>query len=422
MIKKLRYLLFLFSLALFAQQRENNTSFNTIVLTPEIMGGITSEPNEGFPEHSFQKQLMFSLGWDNRSNSQEWAQRLKGPRTGISVGYANFGNAESLGYALTLMPFIEINAFGKENLKIVVGTGASYFNKIFDPVTNPNNQAVATEINWSFRLFMHYKIVSSKRLDWRLGAGYFHHSNGHTRLPNQGYNSFLVSLSADIKNDSQKPQPIPTFDFKQSSYNYFTFRSGFGFNVLTKSINMQKGVYTVSAETGKVFNNTYKVGVGAYYRFYQTYYDYIINNESLVQDEREFDYYKENPWQNATNYGVSIKGEILLNHFGIELQFGFSLHKPGYKIDWRLNQGWSVIPREFPEDGPVVLGDLDDTSFKIKNVFSTRLALKYYLIGTKTAPKNNLFISANLNSNFGQADFTEFGIGYVHAFNFKSKK
>ena len=130
-MKKLNYLLCLFSLTLFAQQPEENSSFNNIILTPEIMGGVTSEPNKDFPEHSFQKQLMFSLGWDNRTNPQEWAQRLKGPRTGMSVGYANFGNADSLGYALTLMPFIEINAFGKENLKVVVGMGASYFNKIF---------------------------------------------------------------------------------------------------------------------------------------------------------------------------------------------------------------------------------------------------------------------------------------------------
>jgi hypothetical protein len=421
MIKKLRYLLCFFSLTMLAQQPSTISSFSNIILTPEIMGGVTAEPNKNFPEHSFQKQLMFSLGWDSRRNPQEWAQRLKGPRTGISVGYANFGNSDSLGYALTLMPFIEINAFGKQNLKVVVGMGGSYFNKIFDPITNPNNQAVATRINWSFRLFMHYQILTSKRLDWRLGAGFFHHSNGHTRLPNQGYNSFLVSLSTDIKNESQKSIPLPKFDFKRSSYNYFTFRSGFGFNVLTKSINMQKGVYTLSAETGKVFNNTYKVGVGAYYRFYQTYYDYIVNNESLVQDGREFDYYKENPWRNATNFGVSIKGEILLNHIGIDVQLGFSFHKPGYKIDWRLNQGWSVVPREFPEDSPVVLGDLNDTSYKIKSVFSTRLALKYYLIGTKIAPKNNLFVSANLNSNFGQADFTEIGIGYVHSFNFKSR-
>ena len=383
------------------------------------MGGITSEPNGGFPEHDFQKQFMLSLGWDNRSNSQEWAQRLKGPRTGISVGYANFGNAENLGYALTLMPFIEINAFGKKNLKVVIGFGGSYFNKIFDPINNPNNQAVTTPINWSFRAFMHYHIASSRRLDWRLGVGVFHHSNGHTRLRNQGYNSFLLSLSTDIKPNSIASTPAPKLNFTPSSYNYVAFRSGIGITVMTRAINEQKGVYTLSAETGKVYNNTYKIGVGAYYRLYQTYYDYIVNNETLVQDGREFDYFKDNPWYYATNYGVSLKGEILLNHVGIDVQLGFSLHKPAYKVDWRLNQGWKFVPLYFTEDSATVLGDLDDQKFKIKSIFSGRFSLKYYVIGTKIAPKNNLFFSISMNSNYGQADFSEIGVGYVYSFNFK---
>ena len=419
---KTHYFLFLFSLTLFSQQVKRTAPFSNIVITPEIMGGITPEPNKNFPERSFQKQLMLSLGWDNRKNQQEWAQRLKGPRTGISIGYADFGNADKLGYALTVMPFIEVNAFGQKKLKAVVGLGTSYFNKIFDPISNPNNQAVTTRWNWSFRLFMHYQIISSKRVDWRLGAGYFHHSNGHTRLANQGYNSLLVSLSADIKNESKATKPLPASVFKPSSYNYITIRGGAGMNTLTKSINGQKGVYTVSVETGKVLNNIFKIGVGAYYRFYQTYYDYITDNETLVQDGREFDYFKEDPWYYATNFGLSVKGEFLLNHVGIDIQLGFSLHKPAYAIDWRLNQGWSVVPRYFTEEGPVVLGDLEETSYKIKKILSTRLALKYYLIGTNTAPKNNFFVSVNLNSNFGQADFSEIGFGYVRAFNFKSQE
>ena len=408
-------------MALFAQQPEAKSSYSNLILTPEIMGGITAEANIDFPDHSFQKQFMFSLGWDSRSNPQEWAQRLKGPRTGISLGYANFGNDESLGYGLSLMPFFEVNAFGRKNLKVVVGTGVTYFNKIYDPITNPFNQAVTTSLNWSFRMFMHYQIISSEKIDWRLGAGYFHHSNGHTSLPNQGYNSFMASLSADIKNTTNPALPISDYIFKKSSYNYFTFRAGYGINVMTKTINDKREVYTVSAETGKVFNNTYKVGIGAYYRFYQTYYDYIVNNETLVQDGREFDYFKEDPWRYATNFGLSIKGELLLNHIGMDVQLGFSLHKPGYQIDWRLNQGWSVVPREFPEDGPVVLGDFNETSYKIKRVFSTRSTLKYYLIGTKKAPKNNLYVGLRINTNFGQADFTDIGLGYIYSFNFKEK-
>lgn len=426
MTKKLSYFVFLFTVALFGQQAEtiSTTETTNFVFTPELLAGVTAEANSNFPEHSFQKQLLFNFGWEQDGNPQEWAQRLKGPRTGISLGLADFGNLDSLGVAITAMPFIEFNVFGRKNLKVVVGTGASYFNKKYNAETNPNNQAVTTDLTWSFRLFMHYQVLTTKRLNWRLGGGFFHHSNGHTKLPNQGYNSFLVSLSADIKNPTKKfPSLLPKETFEKSSYYYYSFRSGYGANVLGKpeEFNTKKGIYTLAGTVGKVYNNTFKVGLGFYYRYYQHYYDYIKNNESLVQEGREFDYFTESPWRYATNFGISINGEVLLNHFGIDLQIGINLHKPAYAIDWRINQGWSVVPRVIPEVSNIVLGELD-SKYKLKKTISSRLGLNYYLLGTKDAPKNNVFVGFHLNSNLGQADFTELSLGYVHNFGVRQKK
>ena len=126
-------------------------------------------------------------------------QRLKAPKTGFSLGITDFGNRDSLGIAISAMPFIEFKAFGSEKWSVLTGMGASYFTKKFNEDTNPQNQAVTTDITWAFRMYLYYQFLSTKDLDWRLGLGYSHHSNGHTRLLNQGYNSFLVSLSADIK-------------------------------------------------------------------------------------------------------------------------------------------------------------------------------------------------------------------------------
>lgn len=422
MTKKLTYIVFIFTVALFSQQTETATTKN-FVFTPELLAGITAEANSNFPEHSFQKQLLFSFGWEQEGNTQEWAQRLKGPRTGLSLGLADFGNSDSLGIAISAMPFIEFNAFGKKNLKIVVGTGASYFNKKYHAETNPNNQAVTTDLTWSFRMFMHYQIITTKALHWRLGGGFFHHSNGHTKLPNQGYNSFLVSLSADIRNTTKElPSLLPKDTFNKTRYSYVSFRSGYGINVLGKpeEFNKKKDVYSLAGTVGRVYNHTFKVGLGFYYRFYQHYYDYINENESLVQDGREFDYFRESPWRYATNFGVSINGEVLLNHFGIDLQLGINLHKPAYAIDWRINQGWSVVPREIPEVSNIVLGELD-SKYKLKKTISSRMGLNYYLFGTKEAPKNNVFVGFHINSNLGQADFTELSLGYIHNFGYTTK-
>lgn len=393
---------------------------NSFRFTTEVMVGQSAESNSNYPDRNLQYQLWANLGWDQSKNWQEWAQRMKKVRTGIGLGYTNFGNSDSLGSAITLMPNIEFNAFRSDRLKVNVGMGGSYFTKKYDPLTNPNNQGITTDLAWSFRLFMYYNFLTGEKIDWRMGIGYSHHSNGHTRLPNQGVNSFLLSLSADLKsNFANTSDEIDINRYTRSSYSYLSLRSGYGINVLSGAYNDKKGIYTVSGAYGKVLNNTFRIGIGAYYRFYQHYYDYIEGNESLVQDGREFESFKMNPGWNASNIGIYLNGEFLLNHFGIDLGIGYNLHKPAYKIDWRINQGWDNTPREIPEYW--MLGEFD-SKFKLKHAILTRMGLKYYLIGTTKAPKNNLYLGFHINANLGQADFTELSLGYVYSFNFMNRE
>jgi hypothetical protein len=417
-MKKLLTTFIFFSCFIASSQTEEKTTNSSLILTPEFMVGISAEANENFPERNPQVQTILNIGWDTKNNSQEWTKQLKKPRTGVSLGYTNFGNNDSIGSAITLMPFIEFNAFKREKLKLLVGTGASYFTKKLNSETNPNNKAITTDIVWSFRLFMYYNFLKTKKIDWRIGAGYFHHSNGHTRLPNQGLNSFLVSLSADIKRNNDFKELTEPHDNDKNIYDYLDVRTGFGINVLGKPnpFNEQKGVYTLALNYGKVYNKTYKIGGGLYYRYYQHYYDYINNNESLVQEGREFNYLRANPFWNASAFGVFVNGEILLNHVGIDLQLAFNIHKPAYKIDWRINQGWEFVPREIPEDSNIVLGEFD-TKYKLKQYISARMGLKYYLIGTNKVPKHNIYLGIHINSNLGQADFTEASLGYIYSFN-----
>lgn len=421
MQNKLVFFLLLLPLFFFGQA-DNGWKKSAFTFTPEFLFGKTMEANEGFPETKFQKQLVLNFGRFHTNNPQQWTQQLKGPKTGFSVGITDFGNLDSLGLALTITPFIEFKALSSERFKILAAMGASYFTKKFDPETNPQNIAVTTDITWAFRMYFYYHIFSTQNIDWRAGLGYSHHSNGHTRLLNQGYNSFLFSISAEIKNPLKYSEAIttePIQKYKKWTNSYFAFRGGLGQNVFALAFNDRQNVYTFAGEYGRVYNNTFKVGIGFYYRYYQHYSDYINGNESLVQPGREFDYFRSNPFYYASNLGISIHGEIFLNHVGIDLQLGYNIHKPAYKMDYRLNEGWQNAPREISENW--VLGTLD-SKFKKKYRVSSRLGLKYYLIGMQNAPKNNLYLGAHLNANLGQADFTELSFGYVHSFNFRERK
>ncbi|MEM7084698.1 MAG: acyloxyacyl hydrolase [Bacteroidota bacterium] len=415
------FFLFVF-LSNFAQNTDSEQK-SVIVFTPELLLGITAEANENFVEHGLQSGAIINFGWEQDYNTQEWAQRLKGPKTGISLGIADYGNLDSLGISLTVMPFIEFNAFRSKRFKVQSGMGLSYFNKIFDPITNPNNKGITTDLAWSFRLFMHYQFLSSQKMDWRAGIGYYHHSNGHTRLPNQGLNSFLFSVSADIKNPVKIQLAKDSFvkpEFKKTVYDYASLRTGYGINVLGEAevFNESKGVYTLAGEYGKVFNHTFKLGVGFFYRYYEHYHDYIKNNESLVQEGQELARLKDSPFYNGSAHGLFITGEVLLNHVGIEAYLGANLHKPAYQIDWQMNEGWDNTPREIPPNW--VLGELD-SKYKKKKLISSRLGLKYYLLGTRRVPKHNVYAAFHINTNLGQADFTEFSLAYVYSFRSRER-
>ena len=415
MINKLTFLT-IFSIFISFGQENNSKLFS---ITPELLLGVTGESNTNFPERALQKQFFLSVGWLHTKDTYVWGSTfLKNLKTGLSFGYTDFGNKNHLGTIFTLQPFIEFNAFNSKNMFIKIGTGASYVTKKYHPITNEFNQAVSTNLNWSFRLFMYYNLLKTKQVDWRIGIGYDHNSNGHAKLPNQGYNSFLLSFGAEINTskpstENSSPSKIPA----KTVSNYYSIRTGYGQNVLSEAFGTKKSIYTLSGEYGKVYNKVLKIGIGTYVRFYQTYYDYISNNESLVQNGREFSDLRSNAFSNALNVGISINGELLLNHFGIEFQTGINIFKPAYKIDWRINKGWGDVPKVIPESGGNFrLGDINEDYYKIKRTLSARLGLKYYAISNAITPSNNLYIGGFINSNLGQADFSELAIGYVKTF------
>ena len=385
--------------SMFAQNEEQTVN-SSFYFNPEIIVGFTTEANSDFPDRGLQSSLFLNFGWYNQSNVNEWAKQLNYPKTGLSLGIADYGNSEKLGQSFSLMPFAEFKIFKRWNLHS--GIGISYMNTLYDEINNPFNQAITTHLNWSFRAFMFYDLFKDDKLDWKVGLGYNHSSNGHTRLPNQGFNSFLASVSANFNlTNENSNEPLDTNKSPKTVQWYFSSRFDIGQNVLSEIYNDKKEVYSVAFSAGKIINKTFKLGAGFYYRFYENYYDYIKEEEELIVSQ--YPELKDHPFLNAANFGVFATSELLLGHIGFEFDIGFNFHKPFYKIDWKLNQGYSY------ENGQgetiVVLGELDDY-YKLKKLVSSRLGLKYYLTNNNNEPKHNVFVGAHINANLGQADFT----------------
>ena len=434
MTKKITLLLFFITIIGYAQQIDS-INYKSHFTTAEFQLGFTQSANRGFPETKLQKSLSLHFGKYQNKNNQEWAYRLRYPKTGLSFAITDYGNKEFIGYSASVMPFIEFGVLKKiiKNLNMNIGFGASYFTKSYNgyifSINNPinnNNRAISTKVTWSIKSFLYYDIIKNKQANWRIGAGFIHHSNGHTKLPNQGLNSFAFSVARQASynfNNNKKlknENPEPIINYEKSLQYYFTIRSGAGLNFLSESFNDRKGVYTLAPSFGIILNKTFKIGIGFYYRFYEHYNNYIENTESSMLEE--YAYFKENSFKYSSSIGAFISFELLLGHVGLEVDLGYNIYKPFYELDWKLNGFYWDFENE---DGTIETTFIErdiTKEYYLKHAILARAGLKYYLFNNDKNPKSNFFIAMNINANFGQADFSELSLGYVHRFGFKSRK
>lgn len=371
--------------------------------------GKTSPANSFFPELKPNQTIALSIGKKHFSNYQ-WVNELRNPETGLIFEYSNFGNNKIVGSSFSLLPYLEIPILKSvtNNLKLNTALGFSYFNKKYDAVDNWTNKAVSTDFTWAYRLFLYYSIFDNSLLETRASLVYTHHSNGHIRWPNHGLNTFLIGLNFKL-NSNKTLEETKSNSFSidhQKTTRFYEFQTGFGQQALSRNNNNNKAVYSFSAMYGKTYKNTFKVGLGFYYRFYENYYDYIKDEGYLVNEE--YPELKKNTIYNSSTYGIFINGELLMNHIAAVAQIGVNIDKPFYKIDYRLNN------EEYnPNTNSYDIGELDNY-FWIKRFISGKLGLKYYLFNNNNLPKHNFSLGAYICSNLGQADYSELSFAYTY--------
>jgi len=387
-----------------AQKSETILENESIYIEPEIQLGVNFDRNLNI-EDGVHTSIFLTVAKNNNSTSKEWTSRLNYPKTGMRLGFTNFGNS-TFGQAFTIQPFIESVII--KSFNVSVGMGLSYMNTIYDRETNSSNTNISSHLSGNFRITGHYDIMKSEKVDWRIGLTFLHFSNGRTKTPNEGLNALLLGLSGKIidRKESISVQ-VPRYD--SSRQTYFALRFGLGFNAISEQYNDTKLVYTFAPTYGKIINRTFKYGVGFFYRFYQHYHDYINNEEELVT--LEYDHFIDNPTLYSSAFGIFGSFELLLGHIGIEVACGVNIYKPFYPIDYMLNQGELIedINGDFRTDYSEL-----DFRYEVERIIAGRLGLKYYLKSNTESPKNNWYLGAHINSNLGRADFLEFSIGYVY--------
>ncbi len=86
---------------LYSQTEPNKNSS----ISAEFFLGISAASNENFPERELQKQFILNHTFSERSSGV--SSTFENLRKGLSVGITDFGNTRELGYAFTIMPYLQ---------------------------------------------------------------------------------------------------------------------------------------------------------------------------------------------------------------------------------------------------------------------------------------------------------------------------
>jgi hypothetical protein len=361
---------------------------------PEYMIGkiIPMSNNSVFPKTGFQQVFALSYGFTN-NDTTKWGKFYHQPEAGFMFLYSNLGNNDILGHQFGLLPFINFKVFNKLKtpFNLRFAGGASYFTNRFDSISNPTNEVIGAQFTWDVKIFLFKTLYRNNGFCLQMGAGFSHESNGHTRLPNLGINSPMFTLSGkfyDKKEDNYTTfNRVKRGNVSEKHY-YFTLRQGIGLHEQDETegpkMGVLKPVYASSMSGAILFNKHIKLRAGFTYRFYEQFYDHIIDSNvvSLL----------DNPTQNASNISFFVGNEFLMSHVSIDAELGINLYKPFY--------------RQFNPS--------TQTGVVLQKTLLTRIGANLYLNNTNKLPKHNVFIGAHIKANMAKADYTEFTLGYTY--------
>ncbi|MEZ4977888.1 MAG: acyloxyacyl hydrolase [Chitinophagales bacterium] len=329
----------------------------------------------------------FSFGYQTKKDSS-WQAYYGYPQTGIQFSYLHVQNQKDYGSQFAFNPFICFNRpFGtKHSLDFKLGLGMAYHTAPYDSIDNPTNLAIGSPYSWYFNANMAYRFVLNKRLHLKFGAGFWHASNGHTRLPNFGQNYGVFGLGLQYYPGEENPYTKYERTKVDRSKKYYYLRAGLGFGLheyggTTEPIGGPK--YLISSASlafGVVFRKYLLVKTGLAYQYYSSY--------AHSQIRKEFPSFDGLKQKAASNLILFLGTELMFGHLSFDLQGGLNLWKPYFSSFYDKYEDRSKFDKT------------------MKLLFSTRLGLNLYAINTAKNPKHNFSIGVFMNANYGQADFS----------------
>lgn len=321
-MKKLYILLCVFSLVAFGQDKKDTNAFELTYLQGNVLPH-TPDLNhlQGHPNG-----VMFSFSRQTHGN-KEWHSAYNFPDYGGYFLYQDFNNS-FLGESYAVGMHYNFY-FLNRHLQFKLAQGFAYVTNPYDKVENSKNKALGTSIVDNTNIALSYKKDNLfGKFGVQAGLLFSHYSNGRTKSPNSGINTYLLNVGINYDFDGEVKN-VPDTIYRKKDW-----REPIRYNVVLRS-----GV-----------NESPVIGSGQYPFYHIGFYaDKRLGRKSAIQLGTElflteyfkdFIRYKANAYPELnidpnTDYkriGVFIGHELFVNRISLEAQMGYYVYEP-YKND-----------------------------------------------------------------------------------------
>ncbi len=348
--------MFLFSSVVFAQENKDSNAVEVSFLR----GNVLPHTTDLYHLQGHANGVMVSF-LKQTHGADEWHSAFNFPDYGVYFQYQNYNN-DFLGKVYAAGVLYNFY-FLHRRLEFKLAQGIGYATNPYDRVTNSKNKAFGSTLMANTNIGLFYKkehFIDNFGL--QAGLLFTHFSNGRTKSPNSGINSFLVNLGVNYDFSKTKNRIIDTLVNKKKyvepiKYN-FVVRLGFNESPIIGS--GQHVFYHMSFFVDKRFNRKSALQMGTEL-FLTNYFKDFIKFKANAYPELNID-----PNTDYKRVGVFAGYELFVNKISLEAQLGYYIYQP-FKNDIsiydRVGFKYYITPKIF-------------TSFSVKTHFFLAEALE----------------------------------------------
>lgn len=156
-----------------------------------IYGGESLKPDL----HQFYSTTL-KFGWQNTKKGN-WSEYYGTPTYGFGLYAGNIGNREVFGNPRAVYGWITFTTsryWRRNSFQITPHLGLTYQLAKYDPVVNPDNDAISSNVSLYFDMEFSFAYQLNRELDLVYGIDFMHSSNGRLKVPNFGLNMLGLNL------------------------------------------------------------------------------------------------------------------------------------------------------------------------------------------------------------------------------------